>query len=488
MAIDETLASAFSLVESDLLKDLSAAVSAYIEVSVARQQGLELIFSDSHIMHAMILQNEYTSLSLTSGRQQLRVATSSSRRRRLRRSLGNKLFHIKHGVIGLPNLRSISTNTLSRELTSDRATLIRINHSEVAAQRRENGVISNDIYGLAEVVSENIRKRLNNAGHEVTNNFSDFVNTLVVDHIHRGWLDRNYRPGFKPTSAMTLFTGSGGNYLARLVSHTFYNAGARVVRSTHGGDAPLFRDPLWSSIELPFANDYVTYGTGGATEVKQLVDARQEKIPSTGNPTIHAGGSLFHSKIPSDSAANKRIKTVHVIAQSFTGELRVLPNYNLPDVLYYDWHRRLLSAVKSAGFTTISKRHPKGIRPELETYGDTATSELRQASMADTYASAGAYVLDFAGSAFMEAMCTLKPVVLVHFPNRRLTDTGRQAIKKSAQLIEAKFDDRNRVVVDNQQLIDSINAPVNIEARQEFIQNYLTSYSDDILEIKHLIR
>ena len=477
----------FNLIESELLKDLGAIIGSFLEVSVASQRGLKLVYDgNSHPLHSMMEADEFHVFSPTSRRQQMRASEAFSIRRRLRRFVGKSFLSLKHQLFGLPHTRLISTNTLSRELTANRGTLIRIDHADVVAQRSQASPLP-WVQELSGVFAKELVRRLIDSGHNVTNNFLNYIGSLTSAQLSRAWADREYRPGFEPSPSMTLFTGSGGNYLARLVSHSFVSAGARVIRTTHGGDNPLFEDPMWPSNELAFADDYVTYGSEGIPVVKQKIKAQSERSRSVTRPRVHAGGSLFHASIPSRSYPSRKVETVHVVSQSFSAELRASPNMCLPDVVYFDWHRRLLSELRLNGFRTVAKRHPKGVHPGIKAYDDVATSELRMTSMDSIYADAEAYVFDCAFSAFMEAMCTLKPVVLIHIPFRRFAQNGREAIQKSAKVIDAYFDELNRIQVDVNSVVEAIQHPVDVEARRQFIEDYLTNSSTSVDEVKSII-
>ena len=95
--------------------------------------------------------------------------------------------------------------------------------------------------------------------------------------------------------------------------------------------------------------------------------------------------------------------------------------------------------------------------------------------MSDIFDFADAYVMDIAGGAFIEALCTLKPVVLIDIPNRRMTKEGRKRIGESVQVVRAEFDENNRVTASYDRIIEGLRTPVNIEARRSFISEYLTT-------------
>ena len=274
---------------------------------------------------------------------------------------------------------------------------------------------------------------------------------------------------------MTLFTGTGGGYLSRTVSHAFQKNGAKVIRATHGGDSVLFNDPLWASTEIPFSDTYVTYGTKAAEITREKVDKHRSIRRLQDVPSVVAGGSLFHQRIVDIPATSNAIKTVHLITASFSGVRRHIPNVKIHDIVLLDWYRRLLQMIKAAGFRAIAKRHPKGIGPNIPIFEDVASQELRQIKMLDTFDQADAYVCDLAGTAFMEAICTLKPVILIEIPTRKLGEDARRELKNSVVIIQATYNENNRVTIEPDRLIHGLREPVDLEARHRFISDYLTS-------------
>ena len=95
--------------------------------------------------------------------------------------------------------------------------------------------------------------------------------------------------------------------------------------------------------------------------------------------------------------------------------------------------------------------------------------------MLDTLDQADAYVCDLVGTAFMEALCSLKPIVLIEIPNRQLTEEARTELKKSVIVIPATYNENNRITIEPDGLIDGLREPVDLAARYKFISDYLTS-------------
>jgi len=474
---DEDLRIAFELIESDLLKDIASIFGTWIDVSTAHQQDLDLIYGDRQLLYKMLDQDQFEQYSPT---QQTRVAVERASQSRSRKTVRFVRDIIKRfrSVLRSPSVSYlVGGNPLTAELTGSSAQRIRHTYADLIAQRESSFSATGNLVDLANTIHSNLLAKLESIGHPATKNFAAFIGQVISNYLVSGWQDKDFRPEVTPNSTMTLHTGTGGGYLARVICNAFSRAGAEVIRTTHGGDTVLFDDPLWPSTELPFASTYAAYGPAAAKQVGAIVERhkslRNEKI----SISVTANGSQLHSRILNRSKPATSIQNVYVVSASFSGLHRAIPNMKIHDVVYYEWHRRLLAMVKSAGFNVVAKRHPKGLDPDLELFADVASEELRLAGMADTFDQADAYVLDIAGSAFMEAACTLKPIVLIDIPNRQMTDDARKRIGESVQIIRASFDANNRVMIDSERIKEAITAPVNLDARKRFIADYLTSNS-----------
>ena len=482
------LRTAYELIQADLLNDLASITGTWIDVSTAKQQNLELIYGPDLQIYELIDQDQTDGFSpLHDARNAGRLQTRNPVRRLA--SLAKKTLHNHNNKIKrYPNVHAIGVNPLLLEIIDNSANFFNITHATVAAQRpatqSKNPVISE----LAREIQQQLSDRLTNANHAPTKNLDIRIKQLVTNYLFNGWNDKDFKLEFTPTPQMTLYTGTGGGYLNRTVAHAFQKNGASVIRTTHGGDQVLFNDPLWPSMELPFSDTYVTFGVSAAEVTKDKAALHMSIQQSNNSRSIVASGSRFHQQILDRSSDSNQVRTVHVISASFSGKRRAIPNIKIHDIVYLDWHRRLLRSVKSAGFITIAKRHPKGIGPDAHIFDDIASEELRQLNMADTVDQADAFVFDIVGSAFMEALCTLKPIVLIEIPNRRLTEKARVQLKTHISVIEATFDENNRVTIDCDQLISGLGIPVDLTARHKFISDYLTSsnVSENNLDMIHL--
>ena len=105
----------------------------------------------------------------------------------------------------------------------------------------------------------------------------------------------------------------------------------------------------------------------------------------------------------------------------------------------------------------------------------------------DQIPKADAFVFDFATSAFMEALCTNKPVVLIEFPHRPLIPGGREDVASICTIVRAEYDENNRIIAPLDEVVSGINQSVDTRLRQQFVEEYLLKPSDDFGEFRDLL-
>ena len=483
----EQLLAAYFLCKAALLNDLSYLSAALLDISVSQQSGFTPEYSDDKYLYQMIDDDSYPQLVPA----ELQVTPQSLGVR------GNFKAWIRRYARGISDRRvlrstsvpdySVGLNTLTREITPVTAQRIRRTHADVI-RGRSNQPIPERVTDLAGLVSTKFSEYLEPVAGKISTNYKAYIQWLVNEHLAYGWRDAGAADSFSKSanpSHTRLFTGTGGGYAARLMTYQFNRSGRQVIRTTHGGDTPLFDDVIWPSAEFPFASTYVAYGKHGARNLATNIANRSESSTQIYAGKVVAAGSKYHQTIKNSATAttDHTIRNVSVITASFTGMYPVMPHMKLNDVVYLEWHRRLLASITNLGYQAVSKRHPKGLLADRRLFSDVAHDELLDTPMRSIEHTADAYVIDFPASAFMEALCTLKPVVVIDMSTRRFLASARAELEKSVSFINASFDERNRVVINDSELMDAIEQPVDIEAREQLIQDFLLNPTDDFRSI-----
>lgn len=477
------LLSAFLLIKSDLLKDLSYYASAWIDIASAKRTNTEVVFHPNQYIYHSLISNEFGNiLPIERYRQSLSIGIRAKFRARLSRFKRTRIN--KRTLSGTQHTcYLIGGNSLSMQISPDKTPVLRLTADDIAGSRPVSSNLPDRLIDTARQISEAFVSIISQHSTPPSNEFTAHVEFIASQYLCKGWIDIGQASIFPPRHPSSkLITGTGGGYLARLVSYQFLSEGHSVLRTSHGGENPLFNDVLWPSIDLPFASKYILGGDVAANAVNIAIRERSESQVPNYTKSAAAVGSVHHAQILARANAHTRmpVKNISVISASFTGIHRVTPHLKLHDVVYMEWHRRLLQNIRNLGYRVISKRHPKGLIMDQAIFRDVADEELLSTSMDAIEPRTDAYVIDFPASALMESICTLKPVILIDLPIRIMRPEARARLSKSVEIIAARYDDRNRVAVDKEQLKASLEKPVDIDARKQLIQDYLLNPSPDV--------
>ena len=336
---------------------------------------------------------------------------------------------------------------------------------------------------LATHIADSFVTILMNHGFKTNPLVFEYFRRIANTHLSNAnaWRNKNLEKYFN-TSDSLLLTSTAGGFESRLISHIFQRNNLPVLRFTHGGERGLIDDPRWHYTELMFTDLYLVHGHTEATQVNQAV-ARKTSSLTPSNLKVIGIGSNFHSdirKTDSKSSSVRRTRNVMVVPASLKNEIRPAFVSTGEETVYLEWHLRLLKHLRDADFNVISKRHPKGFLTITKLFNGYAHQEITDNSFTELTKIADAFVFDFAASAFIEALCTNKPVVLIDIPMRPLISSGRQDIEKICTIVPANYDENNRIVVDLEKVQQGLDQSVDTNQRQAFIENYLLQPSDDL--------
>ena len=410
-----------------------------------------------------------------------RVRPLREKMRRSRLWVGSK--RSKHTVY------TSTTNKLMNEWASPSYVSLRslVSNSERRLSSIGKSQISTE---LSTHIADNFVSILTNHGFETNELVFEYFRRIAKTHLANAniWRNKNLEKFFG-TSDSLLLTATAGGFESRLISHVFQRNNLPVVRFTHGGERGLIDDPRWHYSELMFADLYLVHGHIEATQVNEAVARKTSSLTSSNLKAVGIG-SIFHSRLrdtDSKSSPTDRIRNVMVVPASLTNEIRPAFASTGEEAVYLEWHLRLLKFLRDSEYNVVSKRHPKGYYASTKLFDGYAHQEITDQSFTELTRTADAFVFDFAASAFMEALCTNKPVVLIDIPMRPLLASGRRDLEKICTIVPAEYDDDNRIVVDLKKVQYGLELPVDKNQRQTFIEKYLLQPSDDLNTFTDLV-
>jgi hypothetical protein len=298
---------------------------------------------------------------------------------------------------------------------------------------------------------------------------------VIAFHLNKAWEDFDQLQAMKLEQRMgTMLVSGTPKHIGRLFAWYYRDQGQEVHRFAHGGERAFYDDYAWGLAELPFCDRYFTHSQD---EAENLSRRRAEgRMAPAGPPELvfDSRGSVKHQRLrelaPKHPAKTKT-GTLMYVAGGYLGEAAGdFPSRKSPDPLYLDWQISLLRALRDLGYRVITKVHPKGVLREagfLAPFSD----GMEEGSFDPNRYEVDAYIFDFAGSAFFDALASTTGVVLADtgvrpFDSHALADLGgRCAIAQCEQ------DERGRFRIDPAALSAAVESACEIGAGPEVFFN-----------------
>ena len=254
----------------------------------------------------------------------------------------------------------------------------------------------------------------------------------------------------------TLWSGTGGAYASRALGLEAIRRGGTAMRFDHGGATGFVENlEFLALIEFAVSSDFVT-------ATKWIADALiamgapglTAPLPST-RITGHTSDPTFR-RIPvaRPGGPGRRLRVVY--APTVLLGFRQLYPCLLPDVVYLDWQLRLVEQLLRLPIDLICKPHPEGLlQGRCHPLADFAPTHAgRFEALVDE---ADVFIFDYAPStAFWEAACTDRRVVLVDLGIARFTRFGQPLIDARCRVITADWDADNRPVLSQAALAEAV--------------------------------
>lgn len=255
----------------------------------------------------------------------------------------------------------------------------------------------------------------------------------------------------------TLWSGSGGNYMARAIGLEVMRRGGRVLRFDHGGSTGMIAtpDPL-TLRETSVSSEFVVASDAVATLCRAQDAARP--IPGLHQAKIRAGSGEPHLRgavtLP-PRTFGARPKVVYATGALY-GFRQLIPPV-LHDPIYLDWQLRVAEALKGLPITLLLKPHPEGIfrgkRHPLADVGPTTTDRF-ETVMADH----DVFVFDFAlSTAFWTAVCSDRPIVFLDLDLAPFDPAIRATLERRCRIVPALWGPDNIPRVSHESLGQAIS-------------------------------
>lgn len=271
---------------------------------------------------------------------------------------------------------------------------------------------------------------------------------------------------------INLLTGANGSQFSRVLSVAIRNNGGSVTTFQHG-EPLIFNWDKYDWLEFSLANNYFAYTENLAIALKNMDN---EYKPLAGNSTeIHGAKTNMFYNIRQKEAKKPvpdKIERVMMVPQAFTRENQVAQGFMFPALVQLDWELRIINALKKAGYKALYKKHPHGtlINQPMDFIED---AQIIYEPFDEVMDYTDAFLFYHTRStAFGPALCTNKPIIYIDGGWEKMSEKMRTSLAKRCRIINAHFDERNRMIFDEEKLIEVLSEKPK-EPDLEFINTYL---------------
>ncbi len=281
---------------------------------------------------------------------------------------------------------------------------------------------------------------------------------------------KKYVSTLKP---INLLIGSGGNHFARMLSVAVQSNGGTVTSFKHG-EPVIYLCDYYSWIELSTVDRFITHTKHSARAMEAVLNVypplRANNVKIEGMET-----SIFHDLWRKESKRHipGKIERVMLITKAIHCDNMMGPLVPIPQLMQIDLELRILNIMKRANCEVIYKYHPDSHLPDniLNYLGSNV--QVISERFEDVMSRADAFLFYHSRSTtFGQALCTNKPIIYINGGWETWLPEIYELIAKRCCIVSAHFDERNRLIINEEELLDAL-ARKPVEPDTEFIERYM---------------
>ncbi len=466
---DETLCAILRSKAYDIICDLSVLLRAAINVARAKSAGISLICDDvgSPILHYLNAGTDPYKFPIP------RVWHHPVDQRLIRRAANQtrRFFsHLHSYNSGFNRIDIHNRNNLVNGFLSSTTSPF-VDWPMANIDWREPGklptLLEDFAIELCRSISQATEAHL--ADQSIQDKFQKLAYRLVAFHLSKAHTDFYILEKHIKTrpAAATLLSGTP-KHLGRLASWLYRREGATTIRCAHGGERVFFLDPEWGLAEFPDCDTYYTHGKAERDALERRIKHKLVPTMSTENQIrFKTIGSSHHQNLHKPSTKANLYPTtgkVLYVGGAYLGEtFSNFTSIKPPDPLYLDYQIDLLQKLKELGYQVILKPHPGGIISNerfLARYSDKVLNGLFD----PTTSTADCFIFDFAGTAFVDALASGRPMVLADLGIRPFDNSVFEDLSARCPIIPAGVNEEGRFRVEKDTLGNAIASSMEIKS------------------------
>ena len=357
----------------------------------------------------------------------------------------------------------ISRNSLIKDFLIKNPISLKLTHPTYLSSSRSKNKVSNILlHKISSLVFSMIEEKYFNLQDEQKQS----IEFIIESHLTEADNDLKNYDGFLKNSKNIILDTSTGHY-TRLISTIAKNQNSNVWKFDHGGEKCFFDDNFYWSSAFYNTNVFVTYGK----KWKKYAEKKAKDLNK--DIQVKAIGSNYHKEIFNTHFGKKSKfnKKILYIASSFMSEERHLTYGTIIDPVLYDWQKYLIELLQNFNYDVIYKMHPKGIFHEDNNLGQISTYKSTK-HILESFKEAEIVVVDYAGSAFVEALCAGKDVIYIDMKQRQFNKDNFEDLNSIVKIVSTN--QHNGVFyVDTEKLLKALKSPQkNFDKQRELVKEY----------------
>ncbi len=234
----------------------------------------------------------------------------------------------------------------------------------------------------------------------------------------------------EPAKYQVLVTGTLQRRITRILAAHARSQDIPVITVSHGeGDQLIVDEPRIGFGEFTCPSFFIGYGTEGqkrlsSTEYTSGLYEKCEYVPSNSDVCK----KIYNPSREILKLSDLTKPTYMYVPTTFEGGKRYGPFHNLPDVVYYEWQRRIHELFPEA----IYKSHPKLLKIDM------GFKEVEEGYFEECHEAADVYIFDVIATAFNIAAATNKPIIYFDIGVRNIFPDVAQLLKERCIWVDAR--------------------------------------------------
>ena len=336
--------------------------------------------------------------------------------------------------------------------------------------KRKNFVLFDDIFNKKKASNHNFHelcKGLLQNSINLYNSFSIDLSPKLLTYLtsmHLYWakmtehyllmareylLDKNYNK---------ILVVSGHNYFNRVIIETANDLCIQTIAHEHGEPKSYYDTTINNYGELALSNDFVTYSNASvkiySKNTRKYKKINENKIRFS---ISQIGVGEFHRKLLlKTNKIKESSKNIIYVAGSYVNDAFFMGN-RPHDIVYYEWQIWLISTLLNLKYDVKIKLHPEGLlsRYPIRLPFDVEHLKGNFTKYIDYNCT---YIFDTTySSALNLAICTKNPIILINDQLNELDREVREDIENRVTIVNAFYDNRNRMRVAKEELQNALN-------------------------------